>query len=99
MKIFTKVISTGAFLLATNLAFAANPVALNGEDLDQVNAGAMITIASSSAGAASGFLARSVSAGSQSVFGGIATNGASSTAQAVFGTAQTNATSGIQIAW
>ena len=99
MKLFTKAISTGAFLLATNLAFAAGPVALNGDDLDQVNAGVLITIASTSAGSATGFQPTSSSAANQTILGVLAANGASSNAHSVFGTAATNATSGIQISW
>jgi hypothetical protein len=98
MKTFIKSISAGAFLVAANLAFAAEPVALNGDDLDQVNAGVLITIASTSSGSATGFLPTSYSAGSQTVLG-ITSNSATSSAHSVFGSAATGATSGIQIAW
>ena len=99
MKTFIKSITAGAFLVAANMAFAAEPVALNGDDLDQVNAGVLITIASSSAGAASGFLPTSYSTGSQSLLGGLVTSSSASSAHSVFGAAASNATSGIQIAW
>lgn len=99
MKSFIKTAAAGAFLVAANFAFAGEPVALNGDDLDQVNAGAMITIVSQSAGMAAGFLPTSTSLSTHNLLGTIYTSAAGSTANAVFGNVATNASSGIVVNW
>jgi hypothetical protein len=47
MKNYAKAIVTGAFLVAGNMAYAAEPVALNAQDLDLVSAGTAATVFSS----------------------------------------------------
>ncbi len=69
MKSIYKAVSASVFLLASGLSFAGEPVNLNAEDMDQVNAGLVLTIGSSSTGYATGFNAASQSVSSTNILG------------------------------
>ena len=49
MKSIIKTVSAAAFVLASGLSFAGQPVSLSSEDMDQVNAGVYISVSNGSA--------------------------------------------------
>jgi hypothetical protein len=69
MKSIYKAVSASVFLLASGLSFAGEPINLNAEDMDQVNAGLTISVGSSSTGYAAGFNSASQSISSTNILG------------------------------
>lgn len=57
MKSIIKTVSAAAFVLASGLSFAGQPVSLSSEDMDQVNAGLSMTLSNGSSGSSYGLLA------------------------------------------